>query len=1079
MHTKRRWGAFVFASAVLVNWALGIPPTLTTGDWPGKVFTAGPPQPQPVVEGYPFSYFPGVNGATSVSATGLPSGLSIEPTYGHISGTPTASGSFPITLSATNADGTTSVNLTLDVAAPPSAPPVIIHPVDRSSVYVGTGSPTLASDEKVYSGIYFMCNGSNYPRKYTATNLPGGAELDQAGLIAYSPNFLTPGKYHVTVTATNDIGSDSTTFEWDVHPALVSLTADKTAYAYGDIITFTATFSGPVVVTGTPYVPLDSGARQAAYVSGSGTKTLTFQYQTSAADGTFTENVSDHIEANGGTILSPDGLSAPLTTAPSGKWQAPYTVSGSTSAAPVMQPIPDRDTTINLSHSDFHEFGASATNSPTSWSAVGVPPGVQFLTNDGTFGWSDSDLSGGEYNVTVTAMNASGSGSATFRWVIHPTLRDFIRTDKTSYSPGETITFTATFTCPVVVTGSPYLSFGGSAKAMYASGSGTNQLTFTYAIPANAPTAKNNSIYNITLGDGTIGTAGGTSATLGVPDATGINPPTFDIVAGASTGPSISAQTVNATVGTPVSAQIEATGAVAYQVTAGAMPPGLNLDPSTGAISGTPTVAGTSTVTVQVTDNTGATASANVTFAIADDPPPTTPPSTTPPSTKTDQTLTFVSPTSGVIVGQPIQLGAISSAGLPITYSVVSGDATINGSTLTPLSTAPLIVRASAAGNDTYNPTTNDVNFGSPQTAQQSIQVGSIGGDVTANTPVALAASSRSGMPVTYTVVSGPATISGNTLTFTGTGTVTVRVSQSGSNTVSAASDATVTFTAHPIPRLVDVSSRLHLTAGGTVTIGFVVTGTAPKPILIRAVGDGLGAFGVTDHVTKPRLTLFDSNSAQIATNAGWAGSADIAAADTATGAFALNPNDTDAAVLATLAPGAYTAQVTAAGAGTVLLEAYDVDAHEAVPTKQLINVSTRAYVDGANSIVQGFVVAGDQPKRVLIRAVGASLSQYGVTDAIADASLQVYSGSTVIAQNDDWGTPQTVVPTQPAANASDIAAAASSVGAFALPSGSKDAAALLTLPPGAYTIVVSGSAAQSGEVLVETYEVATAANPQ
>lgn len=103
-----------------------------------------------------------------------------------------------------------------------------------------------------------------------------------------------------------------------------------------------------------------------------------------------------------------------------------------------------------------------------------------------------------------------------------------------------------------------------------------------------------------------------------------------------------------------------------------------------------------------------------------------------------------------------------------------------------------------------------------------------------------------------------------------------------------------------------------------------------------------------------------------------------------------------------------------------------------------------------------GFIVTGNAPKKVLIRGIGPGLTQFGVAGALVDPRLQVYSGATLLAENDNWG-----------------AVAASSTGAFALPSVSKDAALILTLAPGAYTAqVLPANGTPPGVALVEIYEL-------
>jgi hypothetical protein len=286
-----------------------------------------------------------------------------------------------------------------------------------------------------------------------------------------------------------------------------------------------------------------------------------------------------------------------------------------------------------------------------------------------------------------------------------------------------------------------------------------------------------------------------------------------------------------------------------------------------------------------------------------------------------------------------------------------------------------------------------------------------------------------------------------------------------------------LTFTANPVDRLVNLSSRLRVggDANHTAVGGFVVTGNALKPMLIRAVGPGLAALGVRDGVAEPQLQLMDKSGNVIATNAGWNNDAQISAASASLGAFALLPGAKDAALLVSLAPGSYTVQVTAPGAGETVIEVYDASAHAAVPTKQLVNISTRGYVDAGTAIIGGFVVSGAQEKRVLIRAIGGGLSAFGVSGVLADPGIKVYDGSgALVAQNDNWeaaeATPSLPVPTTTA----QIAAASTAAGAFALQAGAKDSAVLLTLKPGAYTAVVAGMNGATGAALVEIYEVDT-----
>lgn len=274
-------------------------------------------------------------------------------------------------------------------------------------------------------------------------------------------------------------------------------------------------------------------------------------------------------------------------------------------------------------------------------------------------------------------------------------------------------------------------------------------------------------------------------------------------------------------------------------------------------------------------------------------------------------------------------------------------------------------------------------------------------------------------------------------------------------------------------PRFVNLSSRLATAAGNPARVfiaGFVVSGTSPKTMLVRAVGPGLDQFGVTGTLANPRLQIF-SGDRLIAENEDWVDEAGLRAATLNVGGFSLPAGSRDSALLITLAPGAYSAHVVSGGGeGVALVEVYDTESGQ--PGTQLVNLSTRGFVGtGESVLVAGFVVAGESPKRVLVRGIGPALVGFGVTDTLPDPVLKLYRGSTVMAENDNWENPQPGSSSETSGGLA-IAAAASGAGAFALPAGSKDAAVIVTLTPGAYSAVVSGANSDSGAGLVEVYEL-------
>ena len=271
-----------------------------------------------------------------------------------------------------------------------------------------------------------------------------------------------------------------------------------------------------------------------------------------------------------------------------------------------------------------------------------------------------------------------------------------------------------------------------------------------------------------------------------------------------------------------------------------------------------------------------------------------------------------------------------------------------------------------------------------------------------------------------------------------------------------------------PPSRLINLAARAQVGTGANALIaGFVIGPGTEKNILIRATGPAIAAapFNVTGTLADPVLTVFgpDSTTRIAATNDNW--SATDATTFAATGAFALPAGSRDAALVARLAPGAYTAQVTgtASTTGVALVEIYDA---EPAASSRLINTAVRAQVGtGASILIPGLVIGTGAPKNVLIRAVGPTLgaAPFNVPGVLAQPVVTLFSGPQAVATNTAWNA---------APNAAAIRDAARAVGAFALAEGSRDSALLVTLPPGAYTIQVAGANNTTGVALVEIYEV-------
>ncbi|MBL8258593.1 MAG: fibronectin type III domain-containing protein [Candidatus Competibacteraceae bacterium] len=250
--------------------------------------------------------------------------------------------------------------------------------------------------------------------------------------------------------------------------------------------------------------------------------------------------------------------------------------------------------------------------------------------------------------------------------------------------------------------------------------------------------------------------------------------------------------------------------------------------------------------------------------------------------------------------------------------------------------------------------------------------------------------------------------------------------------------------------RLVNLSTRAWVGTGDNVLIaGFVIKGTSPKQVLIRAIGPSMAKANVPNLLYDPSLTLYKGQTA-LASNDNWRDQQ--ATAIQASGKAPLDPQES--AILTTLDPGAYTAIVRGVqdATGNALVEVYDLSGSE----NRLINVSTRGRTEtGDNVMIAGFVVAHN-PKRVLIRALGPALNAANVSDTLADPTVTLYRGQTPLASNDNWQDTQK----------------ATLQALRKAPSNARESSIVTTLQPGAYTAIVRGVNGAVGNSLIEVYDL-------
>jgi hypothetical protein len=267
--------------------------------------------------------------------------------------------------------------------------------------------------------------------------------------------------------------------------------------------------------------------------------------------------------------------------------------------------------------------------------------------------------------------------------------------------------------------------------------------------------------------------------------------------------------------------------------------------------------------------------------------------------------------------------------------------------------------------------------------------------------------------------------------------------------------------TSDPANVLANISTRGLIGTGDNVLIGgFIVQGTEPATVILRAIGFSLSAIGLDNALFDPTITVYDTNQNQVATNDDWAFTGSTA--ETIASFHLDPPNSRESALYLTLAPGKYTAIVqsfsdaqTPPTSGIGLFELYDLH----TTGGRAGNISTRGQVlGGDNLLIGGFIVGGTENKTIIARAIGPSLGAAGVTNPLSNPNLELRDGNGNLLQtNDDWG------QNADAATITDMGLA---------PTDPKESALLATLPPAGYTALVTGVAGATGIALVEVYDL-------
>jgi hypothetical protein len=271
-------------------------------------------------------------------------------------------------------------------------------------------------------------------------------------------------------------------------------------------------------------------------------------------------------------------------------------------------------------------------------------------------------------------------------------------------------------------------------------------------------------------------------------------------------------------------------------------------------------------------------------------------------------------------------------------------------------------------------------------------------------------------------------------------------------------------LTSNPAPNLVNLSTRAFVGTGNNVVIGgFIIQGSQPATVILRGIGNSLPALGINDALLDTVIELHSAGGSIISMSDDWI---DDSWASTVA-SYHLDPtNSRESAILATLNPGSYTVVLRAFDngdgklTGTGLIELYDLH----TTGGRAGNISTRgAVTTGSHVLIGGFIVGGSQTKDVVVRAIGPSLANSGVTGALSDPMVELRDASgNLVDSNDNWGShpkaaqiqAEGLAPTQPAESALQV-----------------------TLSPGSYTAVVTGVNGATGIGLVEIYDLSPAPN--
>lgn len=1014
-------------------------------------------------------------------ATGLPSGLSINASTGLITGVPDAAGTFVGNISVTSNSQVNNAAISVTIAAAANASAVTSATTAAGTVgtlftYTTTasntptsynitglpaglsantstgvisGTPTVAGVTAItisannaggigasvtlaltvaapaaapvitsattasvaVGGVFnYAIVATNSPTAYSASGLPLGLTLDTtAGIITGNPTVA--GVYAVSLRAINAGGTSASVTLAITVGTLSSITSATTSFAaVGVAYTYSITASVVVpAVTSFNVSNLPAGFT-ANTTSGAGAITGT---------ATTTGNASVLLSANNGTGTGP------VTTLTLSVGERPVITSGIAAAGTVGTPF---------------NYSIAASFSPTSYAATGLPAGLSVNTTSGLI--NGTPTAPGTSAVSLTATNAFGTAIATTLTI---TVAAAPSTVASGVSPqivtqpiAQSVVEGAAVSFAVAATGTAPLTYQWRKDFVGISGATSTTLALTSTLPADAGD------YSVLIFN-SFGHAVSTSAYLTVTALT--------------TPPTIASQpaSLNSAIGANATFAVTATGAspLAYQWRK-------NGTAISGATSASFTVAAAQSAdggnyTVTVTNSRGTATSNAATLTVGAAPVVAVAPvvSTQP----TSQTASL---------GGTLTLSVVATGTAPVSYQWSRGGVIIAGATSATLALTNL--QASDAGAYTVAVSnaggTVTSNAATVTLAARSIAgsyFGTFGGN--GGTFSLLVRADRTGVFLGFARSAKIALVSRDVVVNSSGRFRVSTTSAAGSSTSSAAGIAA----ADP-EYIIDGSIATDGAVSGSVS-GLNLTLSAPAAAVTGVTAPVAGFYqaGASGASATSYTIIGAAGDAFVITVTGTtadAGKGTVDASGTISGT-----TDNNARIAGTVqaATAAINVSVTPAAGAALTFVGANNDAR--ADTERFFNISTRSQTGtAAGTLIVGFVIAGDKPKPVLVRAVGPTLGSFGVNGALSGARLEVFRGSTSLAIGNDWGAGTT---------ADAIAAAATRVGAFALPANSKDAALLLTLAPGDYSAVVTGQAGATGIGLVEVYDATLGAIPR